>query len=369
VSSEHWAVRLDEVPEVLRWQDGADLLDRVHGWWSTETLQRLDHLLLRLTTAQAAEVEATVEALDPAAGERLLEAPETTFRLWWSENPAEVGSFIVRGAAAERACAGRQPAAEGPLWTARGDFAMLTDGRVVRAPVISGLPTLDFGSPAGCALDLTGERYTIAEPRTPLDERERGIVVDRLRNLADQMPAASACVARFVERFTKALILQPDPGEPFSSGSNGQFVGRSAIGNPQLPTVDAAVLADALLHEAIHSFLYMQELSRSWVLDPALYDAVPRVTSPWTQRRLPLRPFLQACFVWYGLLNFWARAHAAGAFDETRRLQLLERAAAGFIGDRLVGALKPYRAACRDEVLVAVDEMQSDVSRCLTAAA
>ena len=36
--------------------------------------------------------------------------------------------------------------------------------------------------------------------------------------------------------------------------------------------------------------------------------------SPWSNWRLPLRTFVHACFVWFGLWHFWRPpAHLAGA--------------------------------------------------------
>ena len=81
--------------------------------------------------------------------------------------------------------------------------------------------------------------------------------------------------------------------------------------------IDYLDIAEALVHEAIHSLLYMQERCHPWV--PAeLYAPVPRVVSPWRGRNLALRPFLQACFVWYGILQFWGKATTTGTLRPHR---------------------------------------------------
>lgn len=362
------AIPLDAVPHMLRWGEDDAPLEQVHEAWTTmvhDRLAELLHALEQLHPASAERVRAALASLDEGMVERMVEAPETTFRLFWGRDPAETGQFLFTAAAAERARAGKPVSVGRPVWSARGDFVVLPGGERVHGPAVAGVPCLDLDSPAACQLDLTGANYTVRSARRPLTGPERTITLARLEELSSELRAASPRVAAFVLRFTKVLILQRHGDEPFSSGSNGQFVGRSAVANPQLPSADGAVLADAVVHEAIHALLYMQELRRGWVLEASLYEATPRITSPWSGRRLPVRAFLQACFVWYGLVNFWAQAHLNGALNQRRKRDLFARAAGGFLDTPLVNALEPYRSVLRDEVLDAVAEMQADVVRCV----
>jgi hypothetical protein len=358
------AIPLDAIPQVLRWEDEEETARRVHDGWASLARQRLALFVDELRDRDAAaRLAAALTLLPPASLERLLLAPETTFRLFWrshGEAPA-VAQFLEHAAGAEAARTGTGAAAGAEGWTALGDFCAEPPAE---APVVAGMPVLDLDSPAARAVDLTGARYTVDAPRAPLAGAGRALVLERLTEVGAALPAGGDFVAWFVSHFTKVLILQRDDAQPFSSGSNGQFVGRSVVANPHVEGIDAAVLADAVVHEAIHAALYMQELQRPWVLDEQLYDPTPRAVSPWSGRELPLRPFLQACFVWYGLLNFWARVHAADALVGSSRRDLLLRAAAGFLGDPLRVQLEPYRDALRDEVVTAVEAMQEDVVAC-----
>jgi hypothetical protein len=360
------AIALDAIPQVLRWEDEEATAVRVHDGWASLIRERLHAFVDELRDGDAAaavRVAAALETLPEESLERLLLAPETTCRIFWrsrGDTPA-LARFLERAAGAEAVRIGLTETAEAGTWTALGDFCAAPR---VQAPVIPEFPTLDLDSPAARIVDLTGERYTVETARAPLAGAARALVLERLAEVSKALPAAGDVVAWFVSRFTKVLILQRDDEQPFSSGSNGQFVGRSVVANPQLEGIDGAVIADAVVHEAIHALLYMQELRRPWVLDETLYDTTPRAVSPWSGRELPLRPFLQACFVWYGLLNFWARVDAAGVFEESVRRGLLLRAAAGFLGDPLRLQLQPYRGTLRDEVVVAIDAMQDDVADC-----
>jgi hypothetical protein len=126
--------------------------------------------------------------------------------------------------------------------------------------------------------------------------------------------------------------------------------------------VDAVDIADAIVHEAIHALLYMQEQKKSWVYDPDLCKPIPRVVSPWTGRHLALRPFLQACFVWYGLLHFWCLALSAGAFDSARIRERIVRSGIGFWDKPLLDYIDSYKAALCPDLLKAIQEMQSIVN-------
>ena len=123
------------------------------------------------------------------------------------------------------------------------------------------------------------------------------------------------------------------------------------------------MIADAIVHEAIHALLYMQEQKKPWVHDPDLYGPAVRTLSPWSGNPLPLRPFMQAAFVWYGLLQFWTRALARGAFSPACARQRMAQAASGFLGPSLLEQVAPYRAGVADDVLLTIDRMQQQVKQ------
>jgi hypothetical protein len=86
--------------------------------------------------------------------------------------------------------------------------------------------------------------------------------------------------------------------------------------------------------------------------------------SPWTGTKLPVRQFLQACFVWYGLVHFWALAWTTGAFAPDRVRARLTLATSGFLFEDLVDTLV---GMCGDgiapAIVNAICEMQGVVRR------
>ncbi|MGK5637981.1 aKG-HExxH-type peptide beta-hydroxylase [Streptomyces sp. URMC 126] len=358
-----------EVPRVLRWGGAEDVTGRAHAEYEELVGERLGRLLARLRETdprREAEVVARLARLDERALPRVLLAPETTRRLLW---PGTVGTdgdtaeFLIRSSCAESALDGAGRDVPGPLWTALGDAHVRAGGEPVRGPSVRGVAALDLDSPYALGIDVQGAGFTARERHTPLAGRERREALAKVTAAVDGIGAVSGEVLAFTERFTKVLVLLRDDAEPvFSSGSCGQYVGRSVLGNPQAPAVDEVLVAEGLVHESIHGLLYMLELRDTWARDDRLFDTTPAIASPWTGRPLPVRPFLQASFVWYGLLHFWSLADRAGVFPADRVRERREVAARGFLGDALPRLLAPYRDILDENVAETVEAMRELVT-------
>jgi hypothetical protein len=144
----------------------------------------------------------------------------------------------------------------------------------------------------------------------------------------------------------------------FSSGSLGDYVGRSIFCNAHLPTVGTAVLAESLVHEAIHSLLSMYEADEPWFPEADSFSPESAVASPWTGARLSLRTFLQACFVWYGLAHLWTVARRSSPFPPDQVDERARQARRGFLGGPLVDHLGDLRSFVAPPILELVAAMQ-----------
>lgn len=359
-------VSLTEIPPVLTWLEGERVSAALHEAWRHRAAASLHRFLSKAAEIDAGAVERCkthLRALDEETLARFLLAPETTFRIVWrrSSSMREALAFIERALEAERARLGRPVTPGSPAWSALGDIAVTEEGHVHTAPTVDGLPPLDFDSPFACHLDLSGVDYIVEQPRLPLTGEDREHVLRRLKAVGAGLEATVRSVASFVRTFTKILILQADDREGFSSGSNGDYVGRSAIANPHSDHIDECDLADAIVHESIHGLLYMHEAGRHWVTREELYAPTPRLVSPWSGTVLPVRPFLQACFVWYGLANFWAHAMLRESFPHARCKTLLARAAGGFLSKPLTARFDAIRQGLTDDVVAAITAMQAHI--------
>jgi HEXXH motif-containing protein len=295
---------------------------------------------------------------------RVLLAPESSYRLIFRREPVEERTrFIVAALRMEAARTGMRPLQDGRgEWTALGDAGLSEKGIWRDLPRLStGLP-FDTLSPHAAAVDLGGPSGIA--PRRPFSPTETEALVAKLDEAIGGIARAGMIFSTFVHQFNMVLIAQVDRDdeELFTSGSTGQYIGRSFITNPHMPSVRPVDLAEALVHEGIHALLYMQERRVAWVHDQALYDPLHvRVQSPWTGSMLGVRPFLQACFVWYGLLHFWADALQTDAFDHRQVQGRMGIASRGFLAGPLLERVRECRQDIDPIILTAIEALQERI--------
>lgn len=352
-----------EMPKVLQWEQGSETFARVHASYVELLLDKLGELIGLVQSQHTETADAIVDLLTRVSDtslQRALCAPETSFRLLWPRrrDPTTRAHFIMDALRAELRREGKAESFIG--WTALGDMEFRAGGVVIGPGGIEGLMPIDFDSPFATALDFEGNAEVTAVSREPLDSSERESVLRRIRDACDGIRRTDSHLLDFCVRFTKVLILQRDPELPeqFTSGSSGQYIGRSVLANPHLPSVSKIEVAEAIVHEAIHSLLYMQEQRAAWVANDDLYGSQKRIYSPWTGNHLPLRPFMQAAFVWYGLLHFWANALLLEAFPRDPVQKRMAQATSGFIGPPLTSSVQPWEDGIAPELLHAINEMQ-----------
>lgn len=155
----------------------------------------------------------------------------------------------------------------------------------------------------------------------PLPRHQRQVQAGRVTRSVELFVEISDHVLPFVVRGTELLCIQDELEESgrFGSASFRGFAGLNAILNPQITST--WTLADAILHESIHSVLYQVE---PWFC-PFFRDkehARHRVRSPWTGNDISVDNLFQASFVWFGLLHFWRTVRDRTAFDECRDYSL-----------------------------------------------
>lgn len=354
----------EELGDALSWLNGTGLIDS-----RDEALAAATEAAL--ADRQGAGAEA-VDALGGPARRRVLRAPEVTRRLLF---PASAGGdtdgFLGQAAAVERALDGTGPPPANTSWSALGDAFVGPDGMRGGWPQLGGEQSvpLDFGSTWAQHVDLTGcqEFATSERPSFTLDEVIS--VHRRVATALGHVRELSPTISAFVSRATCVLVLQVDGDAPHqvASGTNGHYIGRSFVTNPHRPEATLECLAEAVVHEAIHGLLYRDSRLEPWVTGAAARE-VPRVASPWTGRALPVRAFLEACCVWYGLSHLWALAWQEGPFDpDAARTQLL-RSVRGFAAGSLVDRVRPWWEELRPDIPEVIDHLQGRMVEALVGA-
>ena len=301
----------------------------------------------------------------PHEGARLaLTAPRTARLLLWPRmsRPIRTRQFLRTAFSAERAVMAVGDNGGFSGWTADCRAQVHLNGQVAWQPVLSGtVIPLDLRSPHARSLDLLGDSRVVCPPRAAPADNVAQAACTRIEEAWRGIRATRGTVADCVAAWTRVVVVQFDGNDQFWSGSNGQYIGRVMLVNPHRQQTTVEELADALVHEAIHGFLSMQERVEPWVHDASLYTDAAAVVSPWSGNPLPVRPFLQACFVWYGLTMFWGEHLDGTVFDAATARRMLVRALRGFCGQSFADLLWPWRDQVRPELIQLLTDMQRSV--------
>ncbi len=184
-----------------------------------------------------------------------------------------------------------------------------------------------FADPAtalGEALDAAGTPAdaTLADGRLSvvLEGGCAGQEIDRLGAALALLESLSPPAHAFTLAMTRRIVLAPcNTRTAFWSSSPERFLFGTRLWNLADDSAHVPDVAGALVHEAIHTWLDLDCLLRRdtpglepWMPPDLMSDGVSRLASPWSGAPLSLPIFVHACFVWYGLLNLWAGAHAQG---------------------------------------------------------
>jgi hypothetical protein len=246
---------------------------------------------------------------------RLLVAPETCYHIIYEGQrcPEKTINFIERSLQAEEELVNYHRILSDGIWTALGDWGR-SGGIDTEAPLLGGVIPVDGSSPyavASYAPDLAAPHIMQSEELSTTLEVLRG-GLQCLRNV-------SLTAFAFVPIFTKQLVVRSNPtGEYFSSFSMDRYICRTTLVNPLRRS--KYEVADALVHEAVHSLLYMFELDSPLVIDmSAAIDNL--VTSPWSGSTLDTHSFIHACFVWYSLWHLWRNCPDSTALEFVDRIE------------------------------------------------
>jgi HEXXH motif-containing protein len=256
------------------------------------------------------------------------------------------------------------------VWTARGD-AFFPAGalgparpgtpdpkrRAWRAPAVDRGPAIDGLSPY-CTFEGPRSVASTAGHSPP----ELALVVRRVGDAMRRTASVNAEVIDTVRMFTTVVVCRKsaDRRPGFASMSWPALAGKTALLDAHDPRLGVERIAQALVHEAIHSVLFATEACEAFAVDSPELDRATAV-SPWSRRQLPIRNYLHACFVWYGLWCFWTLAREGRAFAPAPAATLLARAELGFRGPSLLAPLTPLRRYLAPAVLDGIAESQETV--------
>jgi hypothetical protein len=319
------------VTSVLRWDSATD---------ETVSLRAAFEEGIEATVASDAFAETIGAGLARALGalpkprlKEVLRSPQIVAQvIRWRRDGIPVDEALVSEAVlAELVLQGYISELPVSVWSVRGDVKVVPEDGVLRryqTPwLIADRVAIDDGSLQTFPYDGESEKLLL-----PLGESDSKAVRERLAECMNKLSAAVSPAAQFTQTFLTQVSLRFEPGAPrqVNSSSFSQFIGLALLANPHLPGVDIEKLADSIVHESIHSMLFMlEEVEAPFLLDRV--SAKIMVTSPWSGNVINLHAYLHACLVWYSLYWLWHHAASTGEFSAERCKALQEKARSGFL--------------------------------------
>lgn len=363
---------ISTMPAILSWKPLDSILNRIHVEYEELLFNALGYLLSRLNQIDDKKEKKLLmltESLDNDTFRLVLTSPEVSYRLFFClEQPNETASFLEYALMAEHCLLKKDSInCESIQWTVLGQRCSknFSEKDSYDSRLYGGTVPIDLDSPFALKISLLDGEHANSKQSPGLYTGEiRSKALEQVHTAQNYIRNIDAYVNYFTLKFTKVLILRCDLEKPnsFGSSSSGKYTGRTMLINPHRERVAGAVLVDGIVHETIHSILYMLEKKRPWLIDINLYfDESLYIESPWTGTQLRLRPFLQACFVWYGLLNFWSNPTTLSHISPPDALNMAKRAYVGFTKGSLVDIVRPWQKKLDDKLLEAINTLQKNV--------
>jgi HEXXH motif-containing protein len=358
-----------EVLEILQWRGRTSLEDEL---WSTHR-SRLEGAFDDVTRGPLDRhgiLAGLFADLPESSRLRFLTGPETACRLFLAKRDVQ---FLLGALLAEARLADDGFALPASVWTATGDwyFPKQARGATVDDECFEWAPDQPFRAPTvgnGIPVDLVSPyvrrrpTHDMMDPYSPMTPEDGRQVVAELRSALALLERASPSAGRVHDRFIRAIVVQrsPEPRERLGSYSWSCFVGRTTL-QFSADRHDDVHMADALVHEAIHAFLYILAQGFPFVQDGV--DPAYRIRSLWSGRLLDPIAFTHAVFVWFGLWQFWRQAVAGDIFPRDAAVEHLTRARRGFEGSDLRGTLVANEGVLAPYVLTGLASMLDEIER------
>jgi hypothetical protein len=362
-TSSRYASMLNKIPTIFAWEESKNHLANLQVLARSVALRRLrsalDHIG-RYDQELGRSMRSAFEELPVEGKLRFMLAPETFYRITrLRKKPVDAITSLCNFLNGEAALHGLGPIDKGYV-TAIGDFyysedppqrSANTNGKganapanAVYAPRFAETIPIDFGSPNSANAQESDDKREYL----PYSEEEKAVVREKLDAAFNRIERVSEAAAYLIKQHVKVVIPLKAAEGGYGSTSQPHFPGRVLLRGVDICPL--ASLATNLVHESIHQVMYILEWGGPFFIeDPDARAA--RVRSGWTGRDLPLHSFIHACFVWYGLSNFWTRPAASEVFQAADAEKQLSRSMAGFRNQNPADQLTPYAGMLRYDVV------------------
>jgi hypothetical protein len=349
-----------EALDILRWEGPS----RIAAQWRSRYELALESRVQALAATDDEQTRCVLDALDMLPRERrraFLRAPQIASRILARKEGAglECGP-IARGLLAELAAAGMVDELEESVWTALGDRLLDAHAAAAwRQPAAGVLDTHIVVDKAGPMDFTSGGQHDLASYQAA----EAAGVERKVLQAAQSVAAAAPNAWRFVSDCVDVIALRKTAG-PASGYSSSSFRFNARlmlIVNAHLEQIDSAYVGEHMVHEAVHSLLFMYEESERPFVTRGSEVEWTRLRSPWSGKELFLSSYVHACITWYALYWFWGAAAPAGIWPKEECDRLKERARRGFDSLPVSRGLAAVRAHLSPAACAMLDEAETQM--------
>lgn len=110
-------------------------------------------------------------------------------------------------------------------------------------------------------------------------------------------------LSKFIDLNTHIIYLRKTPERNnIGSSTNILRIGASCIRNIEYILTNPILILDLIIHENIHNYLGKYEIIHGYFVNQMSNN---KIESPWTGNIIPVQAYTQACYVWFGLYNYY----------------------------------------------------------------
>ncbi|RAJ27215.1 hypothetical protein [Pedobacter cryoconitis] len=254
------------------------------------------------------------------------------------------------------------------LWTAGGSFYIKYDHSKLNFSVFETFHILD-----NIPVDFLSP-YNLKITNNDLNESPDSLIniyeLNEIEGLCDKLEYAVnpihdlSNIINQLRNFISVVVINRITinGNPtsFYSGSDALYPCRVIISNIAKAKPEAII--ESLIHESIHSALYMTDLCNPWLPDSNKRKEFNyNVQSPWTGNKISLANIIEAVFVWYGVYKFWRMAEKENLYDPEIRKKRLIFLKNGFSSLNIKDIFHKYDFNNENSLVTVISLLRTDV--------
>ncbi len=205
-------------------------------------------------------------------------------------------------------------------WTALTDCEYV-GGQENPTTVIADSIIVDFDSPQALRTDLTSSVFS--ETALPVSVEVRAHIVSKLSQAMALIDAVASTAGQLIRNTTRCIRIRVSDSDNIAAETDPTTIGEMRLLNFHLDDKDIYDVADALIHESLHSFLAMYELQHGGFVGFNQTSLV-RPVSPWSGNPIPYNAFTHAVYIYFALFEFYKLLfHAHNVACDKRHVALL----------------------------------------------